>query len=291
MMTPSTPWFLRVAAAVILSLGWMPVRARAESPPVAVEAGDLVQIVTRSGSVRVRRGPDSQIRVIRPDEDEFNLSRLSKRVLVKTRSDSLLLEVPEGLRLDIQSRSGDVRVEVESEHLEIQTVSGEVRIRAAAKSAAVETISGDVELEADVNRLRLSAISGDIEVRGKVEEVRLRTTSGDVDLLGHQLPEIMEMKTVSGDLVAHGELPKGAAYRMESMSGSFELERSNDQGFRLEAQTRSGDIHLPKGERSKGRDDDDESGMGWSAKREWRVVGEGGAELRFESFSGDISIR
>ncbi|MEL6188843.1 MAG: DUF4097 family beta strand repeat-containing protein, partial [Myxococcota bacterium] len=178
----------------------------------------------------------------------------------------------------------------ESRDLEIQTVSGDVRIRAAAKSAAVETISGDVELEASIDRLRLSAISGDIEVSGDVEEVRLRTTSGDVELRGTRLPDIMEMKTVSGDLMARGDLPRGATYRMESMSGSFELERSNEQGFRLEARTRSGDIRLPKGERARERGDDEEW-MGWQSKREWRVVGEGGAELRFESFSGDISIR
>ena len=166
--------------------------------------------------------------------------------------------------VNIESVSGDVRLDARAERLELQTVSGDMRCTGGAKRARFETVSGDIEAE---------GLDGDIG---------LETVSGDGTLEARTISEL-KMNSVSGDMGVSGTLAPRGRIKAETLSGDVEVELSGDISADIDAETFSGDIRSDFG-----TVDEEEHGPG---ERLRAKAGGGDGRIELKSFSGDLTVR
>lgn len=184
----------------------------------------------------------------------------------------LILYLPEAeyRQLRVNTASADVYAGAAFgfEKAEINSASGDVDLGpVAGKSLSVNTASGDIRLgRQDVETIELNAASGDIELGDSKVSIKLSagTVSGEIDLTDTSCREL-EVGTASGQIELRNVLASGEML-IESASGDIRLDYCDADSLRLEstsgyisgillsgkdfdADTTSGDIHLPRGSR------------------------------------------
>lgn len=144
------------------------------------------------------------------------------------------------------------------------------------------TVSGNVIAEGVSADASVTSVSGDVTVSGFTgQQLDATTVSGDVALRGI-LGRRVEAETVSGNVEFEGALDRAGRYDFTTLSGRVLVDLPAGSGAEIEASTFSGRIRMPAGvaaesnrrrNRSSGR------------------LGDGGATLNLESFSGSVEVR
>jgi hypothetical protein len=258
-MTTSDTTNETAIAHTIGAAGSLAVRVASWDVRLVGVAGDEVRVRNADGGplphIEVERGPDS-LRIAQPSL----LGRLGIGIVVGAdpRDVRLVIEVPSGASVDVQSASGDLDATGLRNSQHYRTASGEVDVRETAGELVTETVSGDVTVAVEGSiRLTLRSVSGDVSVEGgTVERVGLTTTSGDLRVASQLGPGPHTIQTLSGDA--------------RIMAGG---------GVRVTAQTISGDIGTDLPHTSQGR-----------PGRRSVVIGDGSIDVHFKSVSGDLRV-
>ena len=202
-----------------------------------------LEVYTTSGDVtiHVSEAPDAGV-IIDGDVDDLDVTCSADGVLTiregRTASSSFFsrrgffsadveLYIPRRYweSITVRTASGDVEIDrdgLDIDRLTVQTASGDLSARLRACSQLYfGSASGDLDLSGDCAVLHAETKSGDITLRGQVEEAVLNSTSGDIELEGpvgqfrgstlsgdvrletSRLPQVMELVSKSGDVVAH----------------------------------------------------------------------------------------
>jgi len=164
-----------------------------------------------------------------------------------------------------------------SARVEINSVSAEVNGSALHGDQSYKLVSGALLLDDVGGRLEAKSVSGDIHVRSsRPLEIDVVTTSGDLEVDGRQL-ELVRLRSVSGDVTIVGALSAGPEHRVETVSGDLRVEP--ESGLTVEASGPIVGLQTSITGRS-------------SSRRGQRgfVVGDGAAQLRFRSMSGQVSL-
>jgi len=222
------------------------------------------------------------------DELEINASSSSLQISVVNRnqrnvdSTELRLMMPKGATIDASGVSADIDISgLDNEKLSANSVSGDVGVKAASRRVAIETVSGELEFIGNTPRISAETVSGDMNLSGIAGEIEATTVSGDVELQAG-LVDSMKLETVSGDVTAVAEVAGNGKLSAESMSGDVTIVLPASQSALFRAQSFSGRISTDFGsvERAK-------HGPGSHLKY---LSGSNGAEVRVESFSGNIKL-
>jgi DUF4097 and DUF4098 domain-containing protein YvlB len=222
------------------------------------------------------------------DELEVNASNSGLQITVVNRdernidSTELKLMVPHGASIDATGVSADISVSgLDNEKLTASSVSGDVEVNATSQRVSIESVSGDVDFSGQTKRISAESVSGDLDLTGIAGEIAASTVSGDMELQAG-LIESGKLETVSGDITVDGELSGNGKLGAESMSGDVTISLPADQSGVFKAQSFSGRISTDFGSV-----DHQKHGPGSHLKH---VAGNGGAEVRVESFSGNIKL-
>lgn len=222
------------------------------------------------------------------DELEVSASDSSLQITVDNRSErnvdgtDLKLMVPRGASIDASAVSADIEVSgMDNEKLTASSVSGNVGVSASSRRVSIESVSGDVEFSGQTVRISAESVSGDIELSGVSGEVSATTVSGDMEIQAGLLDN-GKLETVSGDMTVAAEI-SGGRLSVESMSGDVTLILPASQSGVFKAQSFSGRISTDFGSV-----DHAKHGPGSHLKY---VAGNGDAEVRVESFSGNIKLQ
>jgi hypothetical protein len=211
---------------------------------------------------------------------KINVSNRNSRNIDST---LLMLMVPQGANIDASAVSADINVTgLDNDKLTASSVSGDVDVEITSKRVSIESVSGDVNFAGETGRITAESVSGDIELSGVSGEISSSTVSGDMDLQAG-LIESGRLETVSGDMSFTGELSDNARLTAESMSGDVTINLPADQSGLFKSESFSGRINSDFG--SVGHE---KHGPGSHLKY---VAGNGGAEIRVESFSGNIRLK
>ena len=198
-------------------------------------------------------------------------------------STDLKLMVPKGANVDVSAVSADVDISgLDNEKLTATSVSGDVEVNASSKRVSIESVSGDVEFSGQAQRISAESVSGDLDLSGISGEISATAVSGDMELQTGPI-ESARLETVSGDIVVNGEISDNGRLRAESMSGDVVIILPASQSGLFKAQSFSGRIYTDFGSVSHAK-----HGPGSHLKH---VEGSGGAEVRVESFSGNIKLK
>jgi DUF4097 and DUF4098 domain-containing protein YvlB len=223
------------------------------------------------------------------DKLEINASRSSLQINVINHQErdiddtSLKLMVPNAASLDVSAVSADIDVRgLDNDKLTASSVSGDVKVSATSQRVSVESVSGDVVFSGQTERISAESVSGDIDLSGISGSIASTTVSGDMELQSG-LIESGKFESVSGDITVYGEISGNGKLTAESMSGDVVIHLPASQTGLFKAQSFSGRIHTDFGSVENAK-----HGPGSRLKH---VVGSGGAEVRVESFSGNIKLK
>jgi len=199
----------------------------------------------------------------------------------------LVLKVPRAAALTVAVVSADAHVTgVSGKSLDVNGVSGTLTLTSDAPQIDINSVSGDVIFSAShansAGRAHLQTVSGDIRAHGLGGRIKLETVSGDIGLDGGDVDEL-ETGSVSGDAKLIVAPTAHARFALQSMSGDIRLHVPATASGHIEAKTFSGDILSDFG-KAHGR----EHGSGSNLDVH---LGDGDAQIRAETFSGDVELR
>jgi len=259
-----------------------------------LDADAMVYIENIAGIIEIRGWDKNEAHLTgelgsSADELEISSSGSSLQISVTNRSERnvdetvLKLIIPEGASVDATAVSADIMIKgLDNEKLTASSVSGNVEVNASSRRVSIESVSGDVEFSGHTVRITAESVSGDIDLSGISGEVSASTVSGDMELMAGQI-ESGRFETVSGDMTMVAEVSGNGKIGAESMSGDVVIMLPSSQSGVFKAQSFSGRISTDFGSVNRSK-----HGPGSHLKH---VAGDGGSEVRVESFSGNIKLK
>ncbi|HEY2026475.1 MAG TPA: DUF4097 family beta strand repeat-containing protein [Gemmatimonadaceae bacterium] len=267
-------------------------RAGSLDTTVAFDARGAVTVSCPGGDVIVTGSDRSEIRVkARTENGGIRFSSNGNRATLEPTagrgcSDGRFeVTVPVGARVTATSWSGSVTVHNVRGEVETHTQSANIDVRDVGR-LDVETLSGDVTAEGVTGDARLTTVSGDIELGRVRGDVEVETVSGDLTLRDVVARQVRTHST-SGDVEFAGQIADGGRYEFATHSGTVRLQLPPDVGAQLSVSTFNGAIEsdfpitLRPGGHDIGRD---------QGKKLNFTLGQGGARITVETFSGDITL-
>jgi DUF4097 and DUF4098 domain-containing protein YvlB len=276
---------LAAAAALAAHTG----QAQSLDTTVSVRSGARLELTTVAGSVRIRSWSRSAIRVdARSDGARVNLDASPSLVSVRAiprRGEgdvNFAISAPAGTAVEIHTISADIDAAGVCGDSRLAAISGDITLVCANGDVEVESVSGDVTATDLRGRVDIASTSGDVEVRQVRGDLNARSVSGDVRLEQVDARDV-GVETVSGDVGFSGPIHENGSYRFRSHSGDITVHVAGDLSAIVDVSTFSGDLESdwPITVRP-----------GRLRPREWEfTIGNGGARLNLESFSGTIYLR
>jgi len=262
---------------------------------LAMPADGLVQVENLAGMIEFATWDKAEVQIRGEAGDsveEVEITSSAKGVQVRIHNrkgkrnidgTDLFLRVPATASIEADGVSSDMTVTGSSgESIMLNTVSGDIEVDASPQRIELQSVSGDVEFAGKVDRSTVETVSGEIAIVGASGEVSLSTVSGDVTLEGGALTR-GRFESVSGDLVLELSVQDGGRLSCDSMSGDVKLRLPASQQAEFTAQSYSGGINTEFGKSSS-------VSKGPGELLRYRQ-GDNGAQVRLETFSGDITIR
>lgn len=286
--------YLNITAALMMLASFTAFAGKPVEESWDLDADAMVSIENIAGVIEIKGWDRNEARLTGElgnsvEELEVSASDSSLHINVANRNErnvdntELRLMVPRGASVDASAVSADIEIsDMDNEKLTASSVSGNVGVRASSLRVSVESVSGDVEFGGKTERISAESVSGDIDLSGISGEVSATTVSGDMELQG-DLFESCKLETVSGDMTVFAAVSRNGKLRAESMSGDVTIILPASQSGIFKAQSFSGRISTDFGSV-----DHAKHGPGSHLKY---VAGNGDAEVRVESFSGNIKLK
>lgn len=262
---------------------------------LAMPADGLVQVENLAGNIEFVSWDQAEVQIkgeAGDDVEEVEITSTSNGVLIRIHNKKgnrhvdgtdLYLRVPVAASIEADSVSADISVDgSHGESVLLNTVSGDLEIDASPQQMELHSVSGDVEFEGSVGRSSVETVSGEIVLNGPSGEVSISTVSGDVSLEAGEVAR-GKFESVSGDMTLSLSLGEGGRLSCDSMSGDVQLRLPASQQAEFTAQSYSGNINSDFGKSASVS-----KGPGVMLRHR---EGDNGAQIRLETFSGDVSIR
>lgn len=257
--------------------------SRTGSIDLALDEGTIVVTTWNEERARVRATSDASDLRFDVSSTRLTLERNSGRGDEDARFE---LTVPRGVRVIVRGRSADVSISGTQGDCEVNTQNGDVILRDVGERIEVSSLNGDVTVDGSAGGVDLRSVSGDLVARGVHGDVEAQSVSGDISIR-EAASKYVRVQSTSGDVTYSGALDAAGRYSIESHSGDVRITVPQNTGAQLEVSTWSGSIEsdfpmtLMPGEHGIGAG---------RAKRFEFQIGNGGARVSLESFSGDITI-
>ena len=224
-----------------------------------------------SGDVDVRGNDTDEVRVV-ASSSQGNRSQLP--LVVRRSEGGLHIQVeqqsPELFGFKAPRGTGSIDFEVSVPHgarVEINGVSSDIEAVGLGGDQSYRSVSGDIDVAGHGGRIVLTTVSGNVELSAdKPMSADVTSTSGDVEIAAPLLTNL-QLKTVSGDTQIGAGFAAGPVHSIESVSGDLTVRSLT--GLTIEFK-RAVDM----------------AGGGGRAL----VFGDGSAQLRFRSLSGDVEL-
>ena len=252
------------------------------------DADGQVYVYNLSGSVEVIGWSDNEVHVtgeLGDDVEEFYFERDGDTIKIKVKvpdrswgrkdvSSDLIIRVPTGNSVEVDTVSADIDIEGISGELDLEAVSGDITAEVFASDVQIETVSGDIDLTGDGSALDcdIENTSGDVTVERVGGDIDVSVVSGDVEVADGSFSDA-DLETVNGEIEFNAALEDGGRLDIESVNGGVEVEFTNEVAGRFDIETFNGRIR---------------NCFGPEAERTSRYAP--GWELEFEHGSGDSRV-
>jgi hypothetical protein len=179
-------------------------------------------------------------------------------------------------------RAGRVDVEIDVEapaacELRFEGVSADVTADGLRGEQRYQSVSGDLLLTNVAGELRINGVSADVTVRGAdALALRNNAVSGDLSAMAPRFAAL-QANSVSGDVEIEGAFDARGDHRLETVSGDVTIGLLGGATFDVRGMSTDISCRLPHQ-------------LSGQAERRRLIVGDGSAQVRFSSMSGDLSV-
>ncbi len=288
---------LFIFAFAALMLPWLSHGATSVDEHRAASAQGVVEIDNVAGSIEVQAWDKGEVAVTGTagkDVERVEVTSEGNHTFVKVLlpqghhwgsqdgSAHLLIHVPTNSSISASLVSSELKVSGTRGELQLRTVSGNISGEGSGDMHA-NSVSGDIHLDVQGAKLiEVKTISGDIVLTGKTPEIEATTVSGTAHLeLG--VVSRARFKTISGEITASLGAAPDAQIEGESVSGDIKLSFASEPQADFDIQTLSGDIDNCFGPKP----NEPRYGPG---KRLSFKTGDSGAHVRVSTRSGDVRL-
>jgi DUF4097 and DUF4098 domain-containing protein YvlB len=287
-------WTLKWALVLGVLSPWAALAGEAIERSWGVSADAKITVENTAGKIVVQGWDRNEVHLSGElgktvKELEINESSNGLEIIVDNRNErdvdpsELILKIPVSALITATAVSADIEISgLDNAKLTASSVSGDVSVSANSQWVSLETVSGDIGFSGASPRISAESVSGDIELNGISGMVDANTVSGDMELHAGELNGA-KLETVSGDILMIAQLSGNGKLGAQSMSGDVTVKLPASQAGSFKAQSFSGRISTDFGKVSKAS-----RGPGSHLKYS---AGEGGAEIKLESFSGNIRLQ
>jgi len=295
-MSTRNPWL----AAAILAVIAVPAAAQQTITKRASVAADVtIEVSNVQGSVQVSAWDKNEVELVaelESDKDELEFEATPRIVRIEVdRPNSrygrdqddanLILRVPRGARLIVDTVSADVTVAGVRGEQDLESVSGTVETQAFDAPVNTSSVSGDVTVtgtggKAAVKTENVSGTSTVTGVRGSLEG---EVVSGEIHAT-IAAAERIDLSSVSGDVTVNAELTPTAQVDLESVSGVLTLTIKPPVHADFDIESFSGDIENCFGQKAR-----DTSKFTPGSELVF-TQGNGGARVELQTLSGEIRV-
>ncbi len=244
---------------------------------------DLGEVVIRSwdrDSMRIQASHAARTTI--DVQVNANIINVRARSSGPSRAVDYEITVPSWLPMRVTGEGAYIGIDGAQNEVSAETVRGDIVIRGGAGTITAKSIQGEIIIENAKGRVNASSVNETIRVSGTSGEITAETTNGDI-ILTKVDARFLDVGSVNGDVLYDGTLSKGAQLKFVTHNGDITLVVPEDTGATFTVRTFNGDFqsNLPTkavGEIRRGR-------------RSTYTLGNGGAEVEFESFGGTIRLR
>jgi DUF4097 and DUF4098 domain-containing protein YvlB len=256
---------------------------------IAVAQGTRLKLENQGGDIVVKAWDRNQVR-IRADH--------SRRTRVAVHLDGAVLSleaeadrgpanmvdydltVPAWMALDLGGMDATVSVEGSRAPITVETLQGDITVKGGAETVKLSTTTGRIVVSGARGRVELNTVSDDIEATDIQGDLTAETVSGDITLR-QVIAKMVDVETVSGELIFDGRIADGGRYSLLTHSGGIAMTVAEGSNATISTAIGSGEVRasfpLTVSERP-GR------------RRQTYRLGSGSASVELETFSGDIRL-
>lgn len=250
-----------------------------------------VSIENVAGSIRVNGWEKNEIKVVGTlgegvEDLGFTVAGNKATIEVKLKRGlkhhngdaDLQISVPRGVALSVETVSADIDVAAVERSVDVESVSGTITLTGRARDVKVESVSGNVTVKGALARVNAESVSGTVRLEGISGEIDAETVSGSIEVSGSEISNA-SCESVSGNISFTGGLSREGRYSFDSFSGSVTLQLPDDTDADVSMSTFSGRVV------------NELTGTKVSGKEASLTLGDGGADLEINTFSGSALIK
>ena len=218
-------------------------------------ADGMVSIENIAGSVEVRGWSRNQVEVtgeLGDKVEELIFERDGDEVFIKVKvprrssrgiSSDLVINIPEGSSLEVDTVSADIDVADVHGEQELESVSGDVATAAFGADVELATVSGDIEVQGDNESARseLTTVSGDVDADSLSGEIGVEAVNGDISIINGAFTRA-SLETVNGSITYHNRLIRDGRLDIETINGTVDVDFGGDVSARFDIETFNGAI-------------------------------------------------
>jgi hypothetical protein len=193
----------------------------------------------------------------------------------------LVITMPAGMAIDVSGVELDVTVENCRCAAHVESVRGDVVVSGVQGATSLSSVEGDVKLTGGNGTVQANSVNADVAVRDVTGDVAAETVNGDVALERIRGGSVSG-STVNGDVTFDGEVRRGGSYSLTSHQGDVRFVLPPSAGATVRVNTFNGSFESDFPVTLQGQ-----AGRN---KRLTFTLGDGGASVSLESFSGDIRL-
>jgi hypothetical protein len=204
----------------------------------------------------------------------------------KVRDIHIEIDIPIGTRVLATASGGGIRVRGTLAEVQATSAGGDIEVVDAADRINLQTVGGDIRLERARGATTVGTTGGDMEISDITGPLSVRSVSSEVVLRRIETSDL-RIQTTSGDVTYEGSVDPKGSYEIVGHSADVHFTIPTGTGASLSLQTYNGDIDsaypmtLQPGSTMR---------KNARGRRMETDIGGGGARIRIETFSGDITI-
>jgi len=256
--------------------------------------GKLFVDITR-GLVKIKGWDKNEISIQGELDDsvkELIFKNKKHKTLIKAVSkgeehwgDSSILKIymPHQSRLYFKGVDATYMISLLEAGVDGKTMTGDLVADSLADNISLSTMSGQIKLMNSTGKVKLETVAGDIILEGSYDKAKIRSMSGDLTLNIADIDEV-KAKTISGDLMARGDVKSEADIKLESVNGSIVYYASDKLNAECSLSSQFG------GEIFNAFSKDQVTNSYMNQQDLNFVSGDGSGSLSMHTISGDITI-
>ena len=291
---PCYPCFLWLLFSVFsvasVALAAQEAKAPQTDRTVAVTRGSRLNLEQQAGEVVIKTWEKDSLRIQARHSTRTTIDVQTTNNIVSIRSRSsgssqsvdYELTAPTWLPVKVSGQFIYIGIEGAQNEVSAETVNGDIVIKGGSGFVTAKSIQGEIIVEDAKGRIVASSVNEGIRITGASGQISADSTNGDITMTKIDAKSV-EVGTVNGNLRYDGTLSNGGQYRFATHNGNITLVIPESSNATFTVRTYNDDFssNLPTkvvGEVRRGR-------------RATYTLGDGGAEVEMESFSGAVRLR